>query len=171
MSTKFFWNNKGQVGETVTWIFATVAIVVILLIAIFASSFYFGGKNKYVSGIGSGFPETVSFYSWLLTEDVNNTSIYEQLKTEENLNEFNGELAVNVFEKFYGPDYFDVWTGIFFDVSNSYENNDYFPIRPSQSTGGEYNRGFIPHIKERVILNQNKTVELILASYEKVKLA
>lgn len=44
MSIKMY-NKKGQVGETITWIVATVAIVVILMFFIFGSSLLGGTKS------------------------------------------------------------------------------------------------------------------------------
>ncbi|MBU2615757.1 MAG: hypothetical protein KKC19_01500 [Nanoarchaeota archaeon] len=167
MSTKFFWNNKGQVGETVTWIFATVAIVVILLISVFASAFYFGGDNKHIFGINGDFSARISFYSWLLTEDVSGTSIYEQLKTDGDLNEFNGELAISIFEEFYGSDYHKTWIGIGFN-GVGLRKNDYFEGRPSGGLWGAgdsayYGAGEVPLVIEKISLDAEREVEMVLA--------
>ncbi|MBU2616803.1 MAG: hypothetical protein KKB79_02370 [Nanoarchaeota archaeon] len=167
MLTSFFWNRRGQIGETVTWMVATVAIVVILLIAIFASSFYFEGKNKSVSISGEDFSASVSFFSWLLTEDAEGNNVYEQLKGEEDLNEFNGELAVNIFEGLYGSDYFKTWIGINFK-GIGFRENDYFGGRPSGGLWGagdsvSYGVGKVPLVIERISLNTEKEVEMVLA--------
>ena len=162
MSIRFFWDKVGQVGETLTWMVATVAIVVILLISVFASSAYFLGDNKRVSVVSGDFPAKVSFYSWLLTEGGGGDSVYEQLKTGEDLNDFNGNLAVNIFEEFYGEDYFDVWVGL---RDGSPLSNNYFGVRPSTIVGGDVNRKIIPHLIENVIVDENKIAELVLAPF------
>jgi len=156
-----FGNRDGQVGETVTWLVATVVILVVLIIAIFASSFYFDGKNKSVSGNENDFSASISFFSWLLTEDDSEISVYRQLDIEGDLNEFNGNLAKEIFDSLYEPEYIYVWVGVDFK-GVGFRKNDYFGVRLSTIAGNELNRKIIPRLTERVIVNENKTVELVL---------
>jgi len=79
------------------------------------------------------------------------------------LNEFNGELALNIFEEFYGEEYIKVWVGIVSDRTFfSYEPNEYFGTRPAEVRGGDLNKRSVPHVIERISLNENKTVEVVL---------
>ena len=73
-------NRKGQVGETVTWIVATVVIIVVLIFYIFGASML--GTTKDVGGIkdsvfsrSQSFGENIflkkSIYSYLLLSSEN----------------------------------------------------------------------------------------------------
>ena len=116
MSNKFFnkpyRDKKGEVGETVTWIIATVIIIVVLLISISATvTGILDFKNfNYIKK--ADVLASKSFFSYLLTESDEGISVYEQLGSEDNLNEFNGVLAFGIFEEFYEKEYEDVWVGI-----------------------------------------------------------
>jgi hypothetical protein len=173
MSNNFF--NKisgktGQVGETVTWMVATIIIIVVLLISISATVIgIFDFKNfNYIKK--TDVLASKSFFSYLLTESGEGTHIYEQLGSEDNLNEFNGELAVNIFKEFYEgeKEYLEVWIGIFHNrVPFHYEGNEYFGSRPSIYRGGLFgSRVVVLHITEQIILNENKSVEMALVVRE-----
>lgn len=153
-------NNRAQIGETATWMVATVAIIVVLLIAVFVSGAYFKGNRKGAYGVSEDFPASVSFYSWLLTEDLSGKNVYTQLKEDDDLNDFNGQLAVSIFEDFYADGYYDVWVGL---RDGSPLQNDYFGARPSVIVGGEVNRKVIPHIIEEVNVDPTKYAEMVLA--------
>ncbi len=146
--------KTGEVGETVTWMIATVIIIVILLISISATvTGIFNFKNfnymKQTDVLASK-----SFFSYLLTESEEGTSVYEKLGSEDNLSEFNGELAKDIFTEFYGKEYLAVWIGIFHNrIVLSYESNEYFGKRPSLVAYG---------ITEKVKLNEDKSIEMIL---------
>ncbi len=47
----FFKNRKGQVAETMTWVIATIIIIVLLVSAIYVSSLLGKSKNLQVEGI------------------------------------------------------------------------------------------------------------------------
>jgi hypothetical protein len=125
-------NRKAQIGDTITWFAATIAIMVILAISIFASSFAFG------KGGGVNFIKTTdvlatkSLFSYVLTKDANGKMIYTELKEEENMNKFNGELASSIFKGFYRNEYGSLWFGIVYGASRTFGSsvtNDYFGAR------------------------------------------
>ena len=155
-------NKKAQVGETVTWIVATVIIIVILVFSIFLAKNIFGDKKITFSKKVDTFASK-SFFSWLLTEDDSKETIYSKLKQEGDLNDFNGNLAISVFDEYYGRDYEDVWVGIIFNRTfNPFPPNDYFGERPFETRGGDVNRRTISHITELIMLDTNKSIELAL---------
>jgi len=170
MSSKFFNKSckgkKGEVGETVTWVVATVIIIVVLLISISATvTGIFDFKNfNYIKK--ADVLASKSFFSYLLTESDAGTSVYEQLGSENNFSKFNGELAKNIFTEFYGEEYLAVWIGIFHNrLVLPYESNEYFGRRPSEYRGSAFgSRYFIPHITEKIKLNEEKSAELALKS-------
>lgn len=152
-------NKKGQVGETVTWIFATVVIIVILGISLAIAEFYLGenkdiGQTNQVDILASK-----SFFSYLLTDDV-----YGKIKSSpDGLDGEAGKLASDIFEEFYGKEYLRVWLGIRFNRTLSpYKSNDYFKSVPIGFTGGDVGGRGVPLIKERINLDEEKSVELVL---------
>ena len=167
----FLKNQKAQIGETITWVVATLIIIVILAFSIFISSFYLGGGKSVSFSERSDLLASKSLFSYLLTP-AGDEKIYDQLKEEENLNEFNGNLALNIFETLYEDDYEDVWLGIVFNkVLFPAKSNDYFGRRPTGVRGGDFNIGrrFVPSISEKIKLNENKSLELYLGKESSIK--
>ena len=158
-------NKKAQVGETVTWVVATVIIILILGVSIFISSAKLGeGKD-----VGSAFSQSEdtlaskSLFSYMLTPE-EETNIYEQLKKGENLNEVNGQLALDIFGEFYKDDYVKIWLGMRkkgdFEIFSSVPN-DYFPFRSDKNIPvlGQQN------IFKGIALSEEKSVALVLTPY------
>ncbi len=146
-------DKKGQIGETITWVVATIIIIVILLVSIFASTSYIGGNKKATFSKQTDILASKSFFAYLLTEDGSNT-IYEQLKEEggENLNEFNGNLAVRIFNGFYKKDYpHTIWL-VVYSKPHDLNTNTYFPKPPVCGRG----------ISEEIKLKENKYILLTL---------
>jgi len=156
---RIFSNKKGQVGETVTWIVATIIIISILGITFFvAAGFSFGGDKSVGQTTQVDILASKSFFSYLLTDDV-----YNQIKTEEDFNEANGNLAKEIFEGFYGGEYTkDVWVGILFNQDLSGEENVYFGEKPSISGGGGKVGQIFVHVSERIKLGEEKSFGFIL---------
>ena len=120
-------DRRAQVGETMTWIVATIVIIVILFISIYVA----GASDiaKKVVGLGREFEikghndllVTKSLTGYLLTNDGNGV-VFEQLKDKENplidmnsFSNFNKEFSKNIFYKIYEKDYPDyIWMGIIF---------------------------------------------------------
>jgi len=165
-------NHKAQVGKTMTWIVATIIIIVILLISFFMSTSYLGKDKKADFSKQSDILASKSFFAYLLTEDSERQIVYEQLRNEENLNDFNGNLAIKIFKGFYGDDYKDIWLGIIFNrVLLPAKSNDYFGRRPKGVRGGDVHfRGrFVSSISEEIELNENKSLELYLGEESSIK--
>ncbi len=136
MLSKISNNKLGQVGETVTWIVATVIIVIILFVSIFIASVYLGNGKEFKFVRQADPLATKSFFSYLLTKNNDGKTVYEQVKKEKNLNDFNGNLAVNIFKEFYNKEYQQAWVGIsnygegLIGGTWNGEDNNYFGNKP-----------------------------------------
>ena len=158
-------------GETITWVVATLIIIVILVFSIFLSGIYFDkGKNLKSSSFKSkDVLASKSLFSYLLTPTGGGV-VYDQLKTEDNLNEVNGELAFNIFKEFYKVEYGDVWLGFIIDrILLPAKSNDYFGRRPLGIKGGDINKRRVPYFSEEIKLNESKSLELYLAEESSIK--
>jgi len=112
-------SKRGQIGETMTWIIATIIIIVMLTITIIISDLSFGKNRKIQTDQNSDILASKSFFSYVLTKDAEGKNVYSQLQTEENLNDFNGNLAIKIFNSSYGEEYNDLWVG-FPELQNNY---------------------------------------------------
>jgi|TARA_B100001971_G_C18083236_1_gene479450 hypothetical protein len=90
--------KKGQIGETMTWVVATLIIIVILFISIYMSSLI--SKTKILDSVDFD-PENLK--QNLL---VKKSMMAFVLTSEGNLNEFNKNLAIEIFEKIYGKEFY-----------------------------------------------------------------
>ncbi|MEX0920821.1 MAG: hypothetical protein WDZ62_01000 [Candidatus Pacearchaeota archaeon] len=156
-------NKSGQMSETVTWLVATIIIVSILLISVFVSTTPLW-KNKKISTSGEkDYFVSKSFFSYLLTHNTEDVIVYSQLEEEDNLNEFNGELAKEIFIGFYGEEYSGIWVGL---VSNRLllpqTSNDYFGRRTDITlTGEDTNPDLFSIIKEEIYF-EDKSFEVVM---------
>lgn len=91
--------KKSQVGETATWLVATAIILIILAIAIFASS-SLGKLNHEINFDDENLLLKNSLHSYLLTKDGDETS-FERIGESGNFDEFTGSLERTVFEGLY----------------------------------------------------------------------
>jgi hypothetical protein len=157
-------NKKAQVPETITWIVATVIIIVILAVSIFLLSIYTKSKDF-------GFFETTdtfaskSFFSYLLTKDAEGNTVYTQLKNQENLNEFNGNLGKRIFQDFYSKEYKAVWIGILGAGSfgqPSLSDNAYFSRSESTVTTGSKT---LKTASEEINLNDDRFIKMIMTKF------
>ncbi len=148
-------NRRAQIGEAITWVVATVIIAFILTISLFIASFYLGNNKNIQQYPSYDVLISNSFYSYLLTKAPTGDSVYTQIKTAGNLNEFNGKLGQNVFNLF-DNDYENTWLGATDQAKFSPPiSNKYFLP----------NRGFgeLPYkipgsIGDEIMLDQNKTI-------------
>lgn len=166
-------NKNAQVGETITWIIATVIIILILAVSIFLSSAYLGGNKK----VGSAFFQSEdtlaskSLFSYMLTKNTEEVNVYDQLKlnTEQDFNEFNGELALEIFKGFYQKDYLDdpdnIWLGFMIKDENGLLEaipNEHFDRRRGTQRGTEISFSIIPFTSEKILFDENRRLELVL---------
>ena len=158
-------DKKAQIGETITWLVATVIIIVILIFSIFVTGLV--GKNKEFQILPKkDLLATKSLSSYLLTQDDSGKKVFEQLKDKENLDEFfnnfSGPLAVRVFKGLYKKDYpYAVWFGFDFE-GFGIRKNDYFGTRPIDVRGGDISKRFVSFISEEIYFNTDKYLRLIL---------
>lgn len=158
-------NKKAQIGETVTWFVATVIIVLLILISVFLATLGPWNDKKVGSEKSVDYLSSKSLNSYVLTESDNRERIYDQLVAEENLNDFNGQLALDIFEDYYGHEFGDVWIGM--HLKNSfpsppYPDNDYFGFRPYDSRGDVSFDSSPTFLFDEIYLLENKSVESIL---------
>ena len=139
-----------------TWIFATIIVVVLLLLCIYLSGIFF---NKNLSE--SSYLRTVdtlaskSLFSYVLTKDDSGKLVYQQLGVE-SLNEFNGNLALKIFRDYYKEEYpSKVWLG--------FENeNSYFGKKTFGPSGSRYEFDPVGGVYESIDLSENSTINLLL---------
>jgi len=158
-------NRRAQIAETITWIFATLVIVAVLAISLFASSLYLKDSKDIAFFKRIDVLASKSLFSYLLTKDATGSTAYEQLKTQENLNDFNGNLGKTIFLESYDRDYEDIWLGFpTFPASNQF-----FGKRPTGVKPSDLNSGFVASISEKIYLTPDKIVELYLAKEVSIK--
>ncbi len=153
--------KQGQVGETITWVVATIVIIVILSVSIFVASLT-GKSKKFEVQRSADLVVTKSLVSYLKTVGPDEVTVYEQLKEAENLDIFTGPLAENVFKKFYEKEdeYMEIWMSMG-DTSYS----EYFGLRPaSTSSGGRTAGSYVVEdaIVEDIFLKETRRLILIL---------
>lgn len=151
-------DRKGQTGSTITWILATIIIIFILLVTVFISGSI--GKSKDINFV----PErdtlaSKSLFAWLSTMQGEET-IYFQLGEDEKLNDFSGELAIEIFDKYRESNLDEVWLGFL------EQSNNYFGATPVSVTNvrTEFQEPFVGSniISESIYVNENKTIRLLI---------
>ncbi|MBS3086723.1 hypothetical protein J4422_03410 [Candidatus Pacearchaeota archaeon] len=177
-------NKKAQTGDTITWLVATVVIVVVLAVSIFAASAFFHNekdlKSNYFKSVDT--LASKSLFSYTVTKDASGKLVYQQLKEEENLNYFNGNLALKVFRGLFQKDYLNnpnnIWLGFVinteenangkpcapepqFCIFNSIENN-YFGKRVAGDRNTELGYHTVPFADEKIMLDDKRNLELNL---------
>lgn len=136
-------SKRGQIGETITWIVATLIILVILMISTYVSSLL-AEKEKILrddSGLNAGGNILLkeSLFAYLLTENSEKETVHEQIQKNLDLNQFSVELGRSVFQKLDEND---------FKISlmiNSAENSRIFPGK----------------VAEKIKINKNLNIEMI----------
>lgn len=142
-------NKRAEVPETIIWAVVTLIIISVLIVSLFVTTIIAKSKGvrNFIPNLLGGdnsFGKTTdlfaqkSFDAYLLT---NKNSVYEQIKTDGNLNDTSGNLAKNIFPKLFGATYKSVWVGIL-EKPNKIILSKYFPYR-----GGECALGFSQEIK------------------------
>jgi len=166
-------NSRGQASEGIVWILATIIIVVILFISISISISMGKGRTlSYQSQADLFAKKTLS--SYLLTPGNSGNIVFHELRTEEQFNEFNGNLAVSIFKEFYNREPFygrAVWLGINFEGFSLGRKNDYFGSYVDASTrkGGDISYGRYDSISDSIYLvngtdGKIKWIEMVFLS-------
>jgi len=115
-------NKKAQVSDALTWVVATVIIIVILLINIYISSLFAGMKERGLQEYSDNqIVITKSLIGYLLTEN-EGERIFDMIKNETKINNENAKFATNIFLDLYDREYGrnEIWLGI---VEFSYESS------------------------------------------------
>ena len=135
---KMLKDRKGQISEGITWLAATIIIIVILTISVFVTSIYSRDK-KINGGYFSSNVNQKGLLGWLLTSDSKGGNVYSNL-------------ALKVFA-IYEKQYSGMWIGIdtikggFLGIGSSREGNDYFDL---SSLSGEGDASFVTINKDKV---------------------
>ncbi len=96
--------KRAQIGETITWIVATVIIILIVIFSIFVVGLVRKDKRFYFS-CPRDLLVAKSLSGFLLTENDSEVRVFEQIISEGDLNEFNAPLSVKIFKELYKEDY------------------------------------------------------------------
>lgn len=149
-------NKQAQIGETITWVVATIIIIVILIFSIFIAGFV--GKDKEFQILSKeDLLATKSFSGYLLTQNDSGEKVFEQLKNEENLNEFNGPLAVRIFS-LYKDEYVGIWLGVSkkrCTITECFKSNNYFEEkvrRDLEFVGDYFSSGILLELKDKNLI-------------------
>lgn len=152
MLIKIYKNKIGQIGDTMAWVVATLIIMFILVISVFAASgsSLFGTKSsdkKVYIVTNSDLFATKSFIAYLLT-DYGNEKIYSFLAgAERDLDVSSGELAIKIFKGFYSEDL--PWLGVIEGFGIKY--NPFFGFAPEMW-----------NVQETIKLTKEKDIRLYL---------
>jgi len=92
-------NQKAQIGETITWLVATIVIIIILSFSVFVA-IPVGKSMKFESKRKSDLLATKSLTSYLLTKEGTDI-IYNNLKKGKELNKQSSERIEEIYNKEY----------------------------------------------------------------------
>ena len=173
-------NKKAVVGETLTWVVATLVVIVILVFSIFVTSLLakggeiLGEHKELSSREEKDLLATKSLTGYLLTTGDSGEKVFEQLRgkgdsqeTWKLFDESNGNLAKDIFLKLYGDDYkLDViWLGIW-DArpGRGAERNIPFGTPAESIVGGDQNwkRTRAPTASEIIKFDETRWFVLLL---------
>lgn len=168
-------SKKGQIATGITWIVATVAIIVILAIAIFFVQFSFGSGKSIKAVSEKDTLVSKSFFSWLISS-LNRERVYQRIQGDGNLDGQTGDLALNVFEIFEEDYNHDIWVGVILNYSalpgnristdslissRGATSNKFFGDRPELSRSGYVLDSVFIRATERVWIDDDKSLEII----------
>lgn len=127
-------NKRAQVSETMTWIVATVIILIMLIVSVYLASLV-GQNKKLLTHNDFDLFAHKSFTSYLLTKDTSGQTIYDEVKNDGSFNDLNGNLANKIFVGLYSGYYSDaVFLGI--NLNRFFapiQGNKYFTIPPGET--------------------------------------
>lgn len=94
-------NKRAQISDTIMWIVATIAVVVILLISMFLTTVI--GKTNFISFLGTEKETDLfiskSFFSFLLTKE-SGKIFFEEMREESETNKIS-DATKNIFDKIF----------------------------------------------------------------------
>jgi hypothetical protein len=159
-------NKRAQISETMTWIVATIIILIILLVSVFLASIVGQNKTFPIKNQFDLFAHK-SFLSYLQAKETTGQTIYDEIKNDENFNDFNGNLANKIFVNLYSGYYnSNVFLGINLNrLIAPIQGNNYFSIPPGETPSSLLSRSSDDRqvvIKDSIPLNENKAIQLIL---------
>ncbi|MBI2043515.1 hypothetical protein HYT25_03950 [Candidatus Pacearchaeota archaeon] len=149
-------SKKGQVAETTTWIVATVIIIVILTISVYAASIL----SEVVKTIDTA--DSVSFlkeqrtniflkeslFAFALTKSKDGKNIYSQVENENKLNDFASGFAIEIFKRVHNsPDVISIF------------------LRYNEQNYNVVSYGFFEEkfkVVEKIKINKDSALELVL---------
>ena len=98
-------NSMGQAADTATWVIATLVIIFILMISVYAASKI--GRTSEISLISAAEKNREvlaqqSFQAYLLTKNANNMNFYNQISSSGKISSTDELIAATLFGKIYG---------------------------------------------------------------------
>ena len=98
-------NSRGQVADTATWIIATIVIIFVLMISVYAASKI--GRTSVISGLFNDDKNQEilveqSFHAYLLTKNSNGVAFYNQISSSGKIDSTDKLIAAALFGKIYG---------------------------------------------------------------------
>ena len=147
--------RRAQIGETMTWVVATIIIIAILGISIFIASAKFNtDKTPDLQSVSrTDTLASKSLFSYVLTKNSTGQTVYEQLNGYNNLNDFNG---------FYGKTYAKKWVGVIYDTNFTGDKNLYFGGEPSLTREGNRVTTQLYYFLQDIQLTPTKNLEMVL---------
>lgn len=146
-----------------TWVVATIIIIVVLAISIFIASAKFNtDKTPNLQSVSrTDTLASKSLFSFVLTKNASDQLIYKSLATE-NLTDFSGNLAENIFNGFYKKEYDPRWLGIIKNTEFTGEKNIYFGDEPSLTREGHYVTTQLNYFIQDIQLTPEKNLEMVI---------
>ena len=138
-------SKRAQISEGITWIVATIAIIIILLFSVFITSLISSKDTKIKADYFNSNINQKSFLSYLLTNENSGKTIYSEITAEEKINNANGNLAIKVFRDLYKDNYIEIWfgisnlgTGVLGGTSLNGVENEFFGKKPKLTAAGAF---------------------------------
>ncbi len=157
----FRFDHRAQVGSTITWIVATIVILLLIVTSLYFS-FSWNSQaisiSPYAGKTADPFLQK-SFFSYLLLPASSNTIMYQTLREKKDFDEQNGPLAVTIFKFMQEDVYTDfIWVGFSKDSRNSYFGSQKFTSVQGDTLFGDYQPGV--RVTPSVILSDQETFYL-----------
>ncbi|MEK6760335.1 MAG: hypothetical protein AABX93_00240 [Nanoarchaeota archaeon] len=94
--------KSAQVADTATWIIATVVIIFILMISVYAASKIGRTSGLFGDNINQEILAEQSFQAYLLTKDSEGANFYNKISSSGKINSADELIATTLFGKIYG---------------------------------------------------------------------